>query len=294
MTEASCIYAGYVTHHRLRPRVHSLRYRVFWMLFDLGDIDSLSQRLSFFSRNRFNLISFFDRDFGEGDAIPLRTQAETMLRKAGCRVDEGATIKLLCIPRVMGYAFNPLSVYFCYRGDGSLEATIYEVHNTFGERYSYVIPADGARGKVEQSCRKEFHVSPFLGMEMSYTFHVSLPKEYVSIAIQGKECDEPVIAASLTGKRRELSDMALLKAFITHPLLTLKVITAIHWHGLRLMLKGFPIYGHQRAAHPEWPKPLTHWGKKRQQKLHVWTAANICKTLINRLRANRSPAKRLR
>lgn len=244
MTESSCIYAGHVTHHRLRPRVHRLRYRVFWLFLDLDDIDRLSGRLRFFSRNRFNLIGFFDSDHGDGSAVPLRTQAEALLRTAGCRADEAGTIKLLCMPRILGYGFNPLSVYFCHRRDGALEAIIYQVHNTFGERHSYVIAGGGATSEIEQTCGKDFYVSPFLGMDMSYTFRVSLPGEHVSVAIHGKERGEPIIAASLSGDRQELSEAALLKAFITHPLLTLKVIAAIHWHALRLVLKGFRVHAH--------------------------------------------------
>jgi uncharacterized protein len=242
MNPSSCIYVGRVVHHRLRPRVHHLRYRVFWLLIDLDEIDSLSSKLLFFSRNRLNLISFSDRDHGDGSTTPLRTQAETLLRNAGCQPDDVATIKLLCMPRIMGYGFNPLSVYFCYRLDGTLEAIIYEVHNTFGGRHSYVLPGRGATSKVKQSCNKEFFVSPFLGMDMSYTFHVSLPDANVSIAIDGKEKGEPVIVASLSGKRHELSDTALLKALVTHPLLTMKVVLAIHWHALRLVLKGFHVH----------------------------------------------------
>src|SRR5262245_13953970 len=155
MTEPSCIYAGHVIHHRLRPRVHRLRYRVFWLLLDLDDIDHLAKKLRFFSRNRFNLFAFFERDFGDGTAVPLLTQAQTLLQRAGCQPGEVGTIKLLCMPRMLGYAFNPLSIYFCYRRDGALEAMIYEVHNTFGERHSYVIPGGGATSEVEQHCDKE-------------------------------------------------------------------------------------------------------------------------------------------
>jgi DUF1365 family protein len=250
MIHPSCIYAGHVIHKRLRPRVHRLRYRVFWLLLDLDDIDRLSSKLRIFSRNHFNLIGFFDRDHGAGNAVPLRAQAETLLRKAGCRPDDVVAIKLLCMPRIMGYTFNPLSVYFCYRRDGALEAIIYEVHNTFGERHSYVIPGYGATSKIEQSCDKEFYVSPFLGMDMSYTFQVSLPDAHVSIAIEGNERGDPVLAASLSGKRQELTDIALLKAFMTHPLLTMKVVIAIHWQALRLVLKGFHVHAHEPEVRP--------------------------------------------
>jgi len=256
MMESSCIYIGEVIHHRLRPRAHRLRYRVFWLFLDLEDIDSLSEKLRFFSRNRFNLVGFFDRDHGDGGGVPLRKQAETVLRRAGLDPGQVGAIKLLCMPRILGYAFNPLSVYFCCRRDGALEAIIYEVHNTLGERHNYVIAGRGAKSEIEQHCDKEFYVSPFLGMDMSYTFHVSLPKERVSIVIHGKEGGESVIAASLSGRRRRLSEVALLKAFITHPLMTLKVVTAIHWHALRLVLKGFRIHPHEPPARRSKPVRL--------------------------------------
>ena len=249
MTQSSSLYVGQVMHHRLRPREHRLRFRVFWLLLDLDEIDGLSVKLTFFSRNRFNLTSFFDRDHGDGSDVPLRQQVEAILRGAGCQ-SERIAIKLLCMPRIVGYGFDPLSVYFCYRQDGSLEAIIYEVRNTFGERHSYVIPGHGATSQVvEQSCSKEFYVSPFLGMDMSYAFRVLLPRARVHVAIHGKEGGQQVIAASLSGARTELSDRALLKVFVRHPLLTLKVITAIHWHALLLLLKGFRLHAHEPAGH---------------------------------------------
>ena len=251
MIEYSCIYVGHVIHHRLRPRKHRLRYRVFWLLLDLDDIDRLSQKLRIFSRNRFNLIGFFDRDHGDGGAVPLRTQAEALLRRAGCQPGQVGKIKLLCMPRILGYGFNPLSVYFCHRWNGALEAIIYEVHNTLGDRHSYVIPGHGATSRIEQRCEKTFYVSPFLGMDMSYTFHVSPPGAHLSIAIHGEERGEPVITASLSAARQEISEIALLKAFITHPLVTLKVIAAIHWHALRLLLKGFRIHAREPAPNSE-------------------------------------------
>lgn len=244
MTTSSCLYTGTVLHHRLRPRAHRLRYRVFWMLIDLDEIDNLSSRLRFFSRNRFNIASFRDRDHGDGSATPLRQQIEALLRKAGCEPD-GGKITLLCMPRILGYGFNPLSVHFCHRANGSLEAIIYEVHNTFGERHCYVIRCDGTEDEtITQHCSKDFYVSPFLGMDISYTFSVQRPGAYVKIAIVGKDHGDAVITAALSGTRQKLADASLLKAWISHPLLTLKVIGAIHWHALRMVLKGFRIHRH--------------------------------------------------
>jgi len=257
MTSSSCLYTGQVVHRRFLPRAHRLRYRVFWTLLDLCEVDSLSKKLTFFSRNRFNLTSFHDSDHGDGSDLPLLKQVRALLRQAGCQSDQ-LTIKLLCMPRILGYGFNPLSVYFCSRQDGSLEAIIYEVHNTFGERHSYVMPVhgpaqssvDGAVPEiVEQHCPKGFYVSPFLGMDMSYGFRVRPPAAHVEVSIRGKENDKTIIAASLSGARRELTDGTLIKAFASHPLLTLKVIASIHWHALRMVLKGFRFQPRPQAVH---------------------------------------------
>ncbi|CAM5221938.1 hypothetical protein BTHI11S_06252 [Bosea thiooxidans] len=137
MTLQSALYVGLVRHHRFRPRPHALAYRVFWMLLDLDEIDQVSAKLRFFSRNRFNLYAFRDADYGDRSGRPLRLQIEETLAKAGIAHDSGP-IRLLTMPRILGYAFNPLSTYFCYRRDGSLCATVYEVHNTFGEIHSRI------------------------------------------------------------------------------------------------------------------------------------------------------------
>jgi uncharacterized protein len=256
---ASSLYSGHVTHHRLRPKVHRLRYRVFWMLLDLDEIDGLSQKLRLLSRNRFNLASFFDRDHGDGSDVPLRRQAEALLQSAGCDA-AGLTIRLFCMPRILGYGFNPLSVYFCYRPDGPLAAIIYQVHNTFGERHSYVLPVESAADIIEQRCDKDFYVSPFLGMDMSYDFRVQPPAERISVAIQGQEQDQPVISAALSGRRSDLTDAGILKAFAGHPLLTLKVIAGIHWHALRMVLRGFRIEPRQPAVSRATPAAPRHQG----------------------------------
>src|ERR1700728_3293227 len=139
MTARSALYVGAVTHRRLRPRAHSLRYAAFWMLLDLDELDALDERLRLFSRGRFNAFSFYDSDHGNETREPLRAQIERHLADAGIAFDGGA-IRLLCMPRIFGYGFNPLSIYFCQRGDGALAALLYEVRNTFGEPHSYLIP----------------------------------------------------------------------------------------------------------------------------------------------------------
>ena len=243
MTEdASALYAGKVMHQRLRPRRHRLRYRVFSLLLDLDDIDQLSARLRLFSRNRLNLFSFHDRDYGAGTSEPLRHQVERHMGAAGIETDHGP-IRLLTMPRMLGYAFNPLSVYFCYRRSGKLAAILYEVNNTFHERHSYVIPvSESANGDSErpirQVCTKQFYVSPFLDLDMTYSFSVVPPGRRVGIAISGRDAQGPILVASLYAERFPLSDFGLALALVSYPLLPLKVIAGIHWEALRLWLKG--------------------------------------------------------
>lgn len=239
---ASAFYAGRVMHQRLRPRRHRLRYRVFSLLIDLDDLDRLAERLRLFSRNRFNLFSFHDRDYGAGTAEPLHHQVERHMRAAGIEAD-GGPIRLLTMPRVLGYAFNPLSVYFCYRRTGALAAILYEVSNTFHQRHSYMIAvpaganANGDR-TIRQVCPKEFYVSPFLDMDLTYTFRTVPPGRHVGVAISGHDAEGPIIVASLYAERLPLSDTRLALAFVAYPLLTLKVIAGIHWEALRIWLKG--------------------------------------------------------
>jgi len=243
VTQASGLYTGRVTHQRLRPRRHRLDYRVFWLLLDLGEVESLDQRLRLFSRNRFNLMAFHDRDHGDGGGVPLRVQIEALLADAGVDLG-GGPIRLLTMPRVLGYVFNPISIYYCHRPDGDLAALVYEVTSTFGQRHAYVIPvaaADAARGVIRQAAAKALHVSPFLAMDMTYAFRGVVPGEGLVLGVDGSDADGLMIATAMQGRRQPLSDAALLRAAAAIPLLTLKVVAAIHWEALKLWLKGVPL-----------------------------------------------------
>jgi DUF1365 family protein len=244
----SALYAGTVAHRRSRPKPHRLRYRVFSLLLDLDEIPAQCARLRLLSHRRFNLFSFDERDHADGSGTSLRAWAESHLARAGIDL-EGGPIRLLAMPRVLGYGFNPISVWFCYRRDGSLAALLHEVHNTFGERHSYLIPVTqaDAPGQISQTCAKEFHVSPFMRMDMRYDFRVHPPDERLSLAIQGSDANGPLIVASFAARRYELTDAALLRAFLRTPLLTLKVIGGIHWEALRLWIKGMSVQPHPPA-----------------------------------------------
>lgn len=236
----SALYVGEVRHQRLRPRRHGLRYRVFMLLLDLDELPALDRRLRRFSLDRFNLFGFKARDHGDGSANPLRTQIEDRLKAEDLAID-GGPIRLLCLPRVLGYVFNPLSLYFCHRADGALKAIVYEVSSTFGERHSYVVPAESDGGPIRQRARKQLHVSPFLGMDMDYAFRIVPPGPTTTVAIDTHDAEGVILTASFVGERRPLTDAALMRAFLTHPLLTVKVMAGIHWEAVLMIAKGMKL-----------------------------------------------------
>ncbi len=234
----SALYAGHVVHRRRRPREHKLRYRCFWLLLDIDELPALARRNWLFSHNRANVFSLHDRDYGACTGEALRPYVERQLAAAGIGPTPGK-ILLLTMPRILGYAFNPISVYYCHATDGRLLAMLYEVRNTFGQRHSYLIPVEATVDRtIEQSCRKALYVSPFLDMALDYSFRVTVPGDDIVVAIRANDAGGNILAAALTAQRRELTDRTLAWAFVTHPLLTLKVIAAIHYQALRLVLKG--------------------------------------------------------
>ncbi|CAO3362167.1 DUF1365 domain-containing protein [Azospirillum palustre] len=262
---ASGLYVGSVMHHRVKPVRHRLSYRVFSLLADLDELPRLDRELRLFAHNRFGLLGFRDRDFGplggesplpggEREIKGLKQWAEGQLAAAG--IEGGGPVRLLCFPRVLGFVFNPLCVWFCHRRDGTLAAIIHEVSNTFGQRHAYLIPAAaGPDGLVRQSCDKGFYVSPFMDMETAYHFRIRPPGglagEPMAVSIRQTDAEGPVLHAALTARRVELTDPAILRAWARHPLMTAKVVAGIHWEALHLWRKGLAIRPRPPApAHP--------------------------------------------
>jgi len=237
----SALYRGEVMHRRLRPKAHRLRYRLFSLYLDLDEIDRLASRLRLFARNRFAALSFHDRDHLDGGAEPLRAQIARKLAAAGIAWDGGA-IRVLTMPRLLGFVFNPLSVWFCFAPDETLAGVVYEVNNTFGERHCYVLAADPASEAQHQETAKRFHVSPFLPMDLAYAFRVQPPGERLAIAITASDKVGPVLAAVHTARRHALSDAALARALVAYPLLTVKVVAGILWEAARLWAKRVPVH----------------------------------------------------
>ncbi len=250
MTIGSAIFRGKVTHERLRPKRHRLSYNVFTMLFDLDDLAELDRQGALFGYNRRALLSFYDRDHGPTTGEVLRPWVEERLREAGQEPDGGA-IRLLCYPRVFGYVFNPLSVYFCYRRDGGLTAILYEVCNTFNERHVYVIPTDdNDRPVIRQSSDKKLYVSPFISMETRYHFRIVPPSDRINIVIRQEDHDGLLFAAAFYGKRSHLNRRSMMRCLAEFPFLTVKVAVAIHWEALLLWAKGMHVFSHTPATRP--------------------------------------------
>jgi hypothetical protein len=236
---------------------HRLRYGLYMLLLDIDAIEATTRRLRLLSHGRFGLMSVSARDHGDRSATPLRAQIETHLSAAGISLD-GGPIRLLTMPRILGYGFNPISVYFCHRPDGTVAALVYEVTNTFHERHSYLVavPEAPPPGPIRQTTEKRFFVSPYMDMALTYDFTVREPGEAVSVVVAVRRGDTPILTASFAGRRRPLSDGQLLRAFLSHPLLTWKVTAGIHWEALKMMLKGAR-YRH-RGSPPTPPITIGH------------------------------------
>lgn len=256
---ASALYSGLVSHRRTRPRTHALRYRIFMLLLDLDEGPALGRGLRLFGFDGPGLMSFQTCDHGDGSETPLKIQVEQHLATAG--LEGGGAVRLLCMPRVLGGVFNPISVYFCHRPDGALSAILYEVNNTFGDRHSYLIPvaADAPGGVVRQSADKVFFVSPFMDMDLTYAFKVRPPGQGetagLAVSIEVADAQGPLLSASFAGQRQPLDDRRLLAAWLGHPWMTLGVMGAIHWEALKIWLKGERIRARPRA--PRNPVTLT-------------------------------------
>ncbi len=247
----SSLYSGQVYHRRTRPREHKLRYSVFSLLLDLSQLDTLASTLTLFSHNRFNLFSFHDRDFGEAEKPDesLSAYITRLLVAAGISTSP-ARILLSCYPRVLGYAFNPLSLFYCLDENGECIAVVHEVHNTFGERHAYVLPVDNSNAAmptqwIHQQAGKALFVSPFAHMGMRYQFRLNTPDEKQVIVIKASDDQGLLITASYIAARQPLTNARLARYFFTYPLLSVKVIFGIHWEALRLWLKGVPLFRHQ-------------------------------------------------
>ena len=227
-----CLYQGHVMHMRLRPFGHKFRYRVFALLLDVDRLEEACSALRLLKLDRWGPLSFHQRDHGPRDGSALRPWVEAQLAEQG--LPSPARIRLLSFPRILGFVFNPLSVYYCEDAHGQLQSVIYEVKNTFGDQHPYVLDArPDADGATRHGHAKGFFVSPFIGQDETYRFTILPLARRLALKIR-----QETLIATWSGQRRPLRDGSLLRLWATHPLMTFKVVGAIHWQALRLWLKG--------------------------------------------------------
>jgi len=237
--DTASVYRAEVMHRRLFDTVYRFRYRVFSLLLDIDAIDEVAASSRLFSRNGFNLLSFHDRDHLPDGETDLRGWANRVL--AGGGIDAaGLRIRLLCFPRVLGWGFNPLSLWYCETPQGRPAAVIAEVRNTFGERHCYLLKpgALAADWPLRDSHAKDFHVSPFIDMQARYEFRLSQPATRLSVVIREFRNDRLMLVATQTGEQHRFTTRELALQSLRVPFQTLKVIVAIHWHALKIWLQG--------------------------------------------------------
>tara|TARA_B100000579_G_scaffold205334_1_gene167819 strand:- start:82 stop:843 length:762 start_codon:yes stop_codon:yes gene_type:complete len=231
----SFIYNGEVLHTRFKPVKHFLKYKTFSIYIDLDDLEKLDKSNLFFSYNKFNIYSFYNKDHGNRDGNPLKKWVLNKLKRF--KIDKNINkIKLLCYPRIFGYVFNPLSIFYCYENK-KLKAIFYEVKNTFNEQHTYIFKVN-KNNKIEQTCKKKFYVSPFMDMETSYNFKLLQPSKKLFVSIKQSDKNGQVLTAVQTGLRKNFNSKQLMINLIKYPLMTIKIITAIHFEAFLLWKKG--------------------------------------------------------
>ena len=233
----SAIYNGQVIHKRFKPKVHYFKYKVFSLLIDLSELDILDKKINFFSINKFNLISFHEKDHGERDGSSLNKWVHQNLEKNNIQTKD-IKIKILCYPRIFGFVFNPLSVFYVYNLKDQLISILYEVKNTFGEQHTYIFKVTKDSNLIQNNCSKKFHVSPFIEMDCTYFFRLLKPGNKISVIIDQYDNEDKILYASQDGRRSDLNSKHLIISYLKHPIMTFKIILAIHFEAFKLWAKG--------------------------------------------------------
>jgi len=264
----SCLYECTVFHRRLNPKRHEFLYHVFYLLIDLDELDLINRGLRLLKINRPGIYSFRENDHISHGAESARENITRYLRMEGIAQPIGQ-ILLLTLPRILGYIFNPISIYFCYDFDGNPIAAVAEVGNTFGEWKPYLVPPDP---NDPQNCFhtrvvKHFYVSPFSDLDLSFDFRFHLPGGQLRVDIDDYRDNSPELISTLKGKRVPLCDATLLRFLLKYPLLTLQVIFGIHWQALLIWFKGL-------KAHPKEAEPHLQQGVHRPHKSLIKSLAN--------------------
>ena len=249
----SRIYECLIMHHRFTPKEHRFLYRIFMFGIHLDEVEHLSNRFLLFSHNRFNLFSFCDQDHLQQDNRSTKEKIISYARKNGVVLNDDCRVQLITIPRIAGYIFNPVSFYFIFNSKSEPLCALAEVSNTYREMKTYLL-TQLSKNRFRLRMPKHFYVSPYSNLELEFDFDLGLPDERLDLKINEFEGNKKILASSLTGDARQFTGRRLLWYAVKYPLLTLKVITLIHWHALLLKLKGVP--HHSKADNPHLQKDL--------------------------------------
>lgn len=236
---AASLYFGKVTHARLKPKIHRFNYTIFSLVIDLDYYQEAKNSSFLFSVNSAALISFHEKDHGPRDGTALRSYIDNLLMDGD--IEKPAKVLLWCNPRVFGYTFNPLSIYFCYDKNDEVIAIVYQVNNTFGETHSYVAKVSEGQNKtpaIKNSAQKCFYVSPFLDMDLRYDFSIQAPDEILKVRILEHDKNGPILSATFSGKHKALNSKNLILGIFKTLGLTWKITAGIHFEALILWFKG--------------------------------------------------------
>lgn len=253
---SSQLYFGHVMHKRMMPMSYRFNYKVFGLLLDIDTFEQEANRMIWLSYNRFNLLSVKTKDHGACDQSSWRSWLLNTLAESG--LNDIGRVQLLCFPRVLGYSFNPLSVWYCENTSGDTIAIISEVRNTFGGLYHYVHHNNGLAltWPVECIAEKRFHVSPFIDMNQQYHFKFSKSVSTLYVLINEYQDDVLHLIASQTAATEAITNTKLLGAFFMMPMMSFKIMLLIHWHALKIWLGGgkFQSYDktNQQEVKSEW------------------------------------------
>ena len=245
---ASCLYECTVIHRRLQPRRHEFIYRIFLFYLDLDELPALSEKIPFFSVNAPNLYSLRDEDYFQYSSQGIRKNLELFLETQGLFI-RPSRIRLLTLPRFLGYTFNPISIFFCFDADEKPLTSVIQVGNTFGELKPFLVPLTADSRGFQIRVPKNYYVSPFSSLDLAFDFNFEMPGRKLCIAIDNYQGDEKILLSTLTGESVELSGSNLTWLTLKYPLVTLKVIFLIHWEAMRLFLKRVPF--RMKEAEPE-------------------------------------------
>lgn len=259
----SHLLVGKVRHRRARPVTYELEHDVFYAALDLAELDEVAARSRLVRRNRRGLVVFRDADHLPAPAADLDADVRALLAAQGDD-PSGWRITLITNLRILGYVFNPASFFLCRDGAGVLRRVLVEVHNTFGERHLYPLRPASPGGQFQAGMDKAFFVSPFISVDGAYAVHVRDDADGVRIAIALRQDDAMLLSTSLVLERRPLTDRNLLRLLLRYPFMTQRTIGLIHWHALRLWLRGVPFF-----RHGAWRRASSEGDQQRPDPFHA-------------------------